>query len=322
MKFKIVILLVIILLTFSCKTEKKDRDDKLDPEVERNDLAKERIYYKDGKLEVITEAMDFQTADTIKSGWNTIVYKNQSSETHFVLMDLYPEGKSIKNAEKEILPPFEKGMRYINKRKIDSAMTAFGKLPAWFQKVKFIGGTGLISPGHTAVSTFKLTPGTYIMECYVKMADGEFHTLHGMIKEVTVVDEATKNNPPTSNNRINISSTKGIQMNVEISPGNNVFEVKYEDQKVYEHFLGHDVNLVKYEDGANLDLLVSWMNWATPTGLQTPSPDGFKFLGGTNNMLAGETGYFEVDLKPGNYVLISEVPEANKKGLFKKFTVK
>lgn len=104
--------------------------------------------------------------------------------------------------------------------------------------------------------------------------------------------------------------------------GKQVMEVNFQDQKVYEHFVGHDVNLVRYEDGVSLDSLQFWLNWMNPTGLRTPAPDGFTFLGGMNNLGEGGKGYFEAELTPGNYVLISEVPEAEKKGLFTKFQLK
>ena len=63
------------------------------------------------------------------------------------------------------------------------------------------------------------------------------------------------------------------------------------------------------------------MNWADPKGLITPSPEGFTFLGGVNDMPAGNTGYFEVNLKPGNYAFISEVPNALSKNMLKTFVV-
>ena len=76
------------------------------------------------------------------------------------------------------------------------------------------------------------------------------------------------------------------------------------------------------EKGANLDSLEAWINWATPTGLMSSSlPEGFTFLGGTNDAPAGSTHYFEATLEPGQqYVLISEVPNASEKGLLKTFT--
>ena len=69
------------------------------------------------------------------------------------------------------------------------------------------------------------------------------------------------------------------------------------------------------------DGLEAWMNWATPTGLMTPAPEGITFMGGTNDAPAGSTQYFEVDLSPGNYAFISEVPNSKAKGMLKTFKV-
>ncbi|MDX1472032.1 MAG: hypothetical protein R3213_11095 [Flavobacteriaceae bacterium] len=311
------LLLGLVIFTSCADGEKNTADDISDTEEVTID---EPNYYENGVLTVVTEAMDFQTADTLKSGWNKIVYKNLSPEVHFVLLDLYPEGKSVENAKEDIAPPFDEGMAYLNEGNVDSAMVAFGKLPEWFPEIKFVGGTGLISPQHTAESMVNLKPGTYVMECYVKMADGTFHLSHGMVKGLTVLEESTNLQPPAADYTISIS-TAGLNMEGSPSSGKKTFRVNYQDQKTYEHFLGHDVNLVRYENSVKTDSLIPWLNWMNPTGLKTPPPAGFTFLGGVNNMLAGDTGYFEVDLTPGNYLLISEVPDAKKKGLYKEFKV-
>ncbi|SDB44121.1 hypothetical protein SAMN03097699_1361 [Flavobacteriaceae bacterium MAR_2010_188] len=322
MKSKLFVVLVTCTLIFSCKSDKKEDAYNADMTAEETDSNAEKNYYKDGELEVITEAMEFYTADTINSGWNRIVYKNESPEVHFIMMDLYPSDTiTMDHVKNELLPPFDEGMAQIMKGDIDSAMVAFGGLPSWFGKIRFLGGTGLISPGEVATSTIKLEPGKYLMECYVKMANGEWHTSHGMAKFIHVKEDATSLTPPMENHTISVSSTKGIQMEGEPSNGNKIFKVDFVDQKPYEHFMGHDVNILRYDNSANLDSLVAWMNWMKPTGLATPSPNGITFLGGVNNCEAGSSGYFSVDLEPGNYVLISEVPAADKKGLMKKFTV-
>jgi hypothetical protein len=76
------------------------------------------------------------------------------------------------------------------------------------------------------------------------------------------------------------------------------------------------------EEGADLKALEAWMNWATPTGLMSSSlPAGFTFLGGANDAPEGSTLYFEAELMPGNYILISEVPNTSEKGMLKVFKV-
>ncbi|WP_340075952.1 hypothetical protein [Leptobacterium sp. I13] len=276
---------------------------------------------KDSTIEIITEVMDFQTADTIPSGWNTFKYINNSTETHFFLLDKYPEGKTIENAEKEIAPPFQNGMDLINEGKTEEGFAEFNKLPSWFFEVVFLGGSGLVSPKNSSLTTVKLEPGYYIMECYVKMADGTFHSTMGMVKPIIVTNGDSGNLPPEATINISISSTEGIVYDAPIEKGMQVFAVQFKDQIVHENFVGHDVNLVRLDDTANLEALENWMNWADPKGLITPAPEGVTFLGGVNDMPAGNTGYFQVNLEPGNYAFVSEVPNSLKKKMLRTFEV-
>ena len=308
--FYSIVLTLLLCVMISCKSDKKQEEQIL-PENDNSDV-----------IEVITRTMDFQTSDTLKSGWNTFAYKNMSGETHFFLMDKLPSDSITENdINMHLMPPFDDGMKFLIEGKSDSAMVAFGSIPSWFNDVKRYGGTGLISPGKTAKSTIHLEPGKYMMECYVKAINGEFHTSHGMWKFITVVDEVSNTSPNKADHVVNVSSTEGYGFNSQPKIGINHFKVDFIDQVPYEHFSGHDVNLVRYEASANMDSLVYWMNWMNPSGLRTPSPKGFTFLGGLNNCEAGKSGYFEVTLEPGNYLLISETPSADKKGLMKSFVI-
>ena len=276
---------------------------------------------KDHVIEIVTEVMDFQSVDTIPSGWNTFNYINKSNETHFFLLDKYPAGKTLEDAEKEVIPPFQNGMDLINEGNDEEGFAEFNKLPAWFFEVVFSGGSGLVSPKNSSLTTIKLEPGYYIMECYVKMANGTFHNAMGMTKALIVTEEDSGHLPPEASVEMTISSTEGIIINDPIAKGLQIFSIHFKDQITHENFVGHDLNLVKLSDDANLEALESWMNWADPKGLITPAPDGVTFLGGVNDLPEGTTGYFEVNLEPGNYVLISEVPNASSKKMLKTFSV-
>jgi len=188
--------------------------------------------------------------------------------------------------------------------------------------VVFCGGSGLIGPNNTSITTIKLDPGYYIMECYVKMPNGKFHTLMGMAKPIIVTQEDSGNLPPIPDIEITISKNEGIKYSENLTSGTHIFSVNFIDQGPHEHFIGHDVNLVKLDAIADLDNLEAWMNWSTPFGLKTPVPEGATFLGGVNESLAGSTGYFKATLTSGNYAFISEVPNSKSKGMFKTFTIK
>ncbi|WP_242094842.1 hypothetical protein [Aestuariivivens sediminicola] len=309
MKAKMLTLLVPFLL-LCCKSEKKEQETYASSKTEKKDY-----------IEVVTNLMDFVTVDTIKSGWNTFKYSNKSDEPHFILIDDYPDGKTLDTIKARVMPAFDKGMASIMENDMDAAMAAFGELPSWFPEVKFVGGTGLISPKKETNVTVKLEPGPHIMECYVKMASGVFHVSMGMVKEIYVLEEDSGNKPPEADIQITVSSAEGINYTGDLTKGHHIISVHYVDQSVYEHFIGHDVNLVKLDDSASLDELEAWMNWMDPKGLISPAPSGVTFLGGVNNGLAGSTHYFEVHLDPGNYAFISEVPSASSKGLLKTFMV-
>jgi len=308
-KKHIVLFSLLMIFLLSCGKKVKV-DDKIDEQI-----------LTENNIKIVTNNMDFQMQDSIKAGWNTFTYYNKSQETHFFLIDKYPEGKTIEDMETEVGPVFEKGMGLINEGKQQEGIDAFSELPEWFYGVVFVGGSGLLSPKEISITTLKLEPGNYIVECYVKMSNGKFHSNMGMVKPLVVMSEFNDHAPPDETVSIKLSSTNGIVLQDTIKSGKQVFLVQFEDQKVYENFVGHDINLVRISEGADMDQLEAWMNWVDPKGLITPAPEGFTFIGGVNDLPAGSKGFFEVDLLPGKYVLISEVPSANYKNLLKTFTI-
>jgi len=259
--------------------------------------------------------------DTIPSGWNTFRYKNQSSQTHFFLVEKYPDGKTLEDVKTYVIPVFYSGMKLINEGKPERGFAEFGKLPEWYNKIESFGGSALISPSHTSETTIKLDPGYYILECYIKTSDGIFHSTMGMTKALVVSDQNSGNKEPNADIAIDISSKEGIVFNNHITSGTHTFSVYFKDQIVHENYVGHDINLVKLNKTDDIKALNPWMNWADPKGLIEPAPKGVTFLGGVNDMAAGNKGYFTVNLELGQYALISEVPNALSKNLLKTFVI-
>jgi hypothetical protein len=313
MKSSSFIKFVVLLLSFyfSCKNNNKTNQENFD-------IVENRIV---GLASYSTTSMEFNGPDSIPSGWNTIKYKNKSNETHFLVIEKFPEGKTIDSSKIQVFPVFDKGMDLINVGKVEEGFAAFNSLPAWFFEVVFTGGVGLLSPNETGYTTVNLKPGRYLIECYVKMPNGKFHSVMGMFKEIIVTDISSDLEEPKATLDINISTEKGIDFDNNIKSGKHVIGINFLDQKLHEHFLGHDVNLVSLEETANLEELESWMNWANPKGLITPAPQGITFLGGVQEMPAENKGYFSIALKKGKYAFISEVPASKSKNMFKVFEV-
>lgn len=301
-------LLTLVALT-SCKEKKETK------------VLESVVEEKNNYVEVITNAMDFETVDEIKSGWTTFKYINKSFEPHFFILEKMPDTLGLATYKKDLFPPFISAFEHFEKGEIEDGMKEFENIPQWFYKVELAGGVGLTSEKTTSLSTIYLEPGTYIMECYVRMPNGLGHVFMGMIKELKVSHDSNDNQPPKADFKIGISSEKGITFNDSIKSGNYIFEAKFEDQKKYEHLMGHDVNLVKIENDSLVTDLNNWLNTVDFYAFRTPEPEGLLFLGGVEDLPEGETGYFEVSLEKGNYVLISEIPNAVEKKMIKPFTV-
>lgn len=267
----------------------------------------------------------FELDDTeIPSGWTTVRFTNASNATHFAIVEKMPsvdgEQMTVEDSRAEVVPVFQNIMDDINGQNPRFPEAGFD-LPAWYDQVVFLGGPGLTSPGETSEVTLDLEPGTYVIECYVKMADGTFHSTEDMIEGLTVTESSSDTEPPTADAGVSISFEGGIQMDGSLEAGSRSVEVTFTDQDLHEHFLGHDVHLVRLEDGANLADLAAWMNWAAPGGLAEPAPSGVTFLGGTQDMPGGTSLYVTAELEAGDYAWIAEVPDPAGKNMLVEFSV-
>ena len=143
-------------------------------------------------VEVTSTGLNFDLPDEIPSGWTTFRYKNQTEMTHFFVVEKMPEfegdQKTVEDSKTEVVPVFQNIMDDINGNGPSFPDAGF-ELPEWYPNVLFVGGPGLIGPGGTAETTIHLQPGVYVIECYVKLPDGTFHSTQGMIKGLTVTNE-------------------------------------------------------------------------------------------------------------------------------------
>jgi len=310
------IYLFIMLTLFGC-SQRSDQTHTAEAQE-----IQEAISDPPGLVQVKAVGLTFQAPDEIPSGWTTFRLSNETDMIHFGYIYRVPEGKGIED-HPGLAAVFQNFMDDFNE-KPRSAPEAGVEIPEWFSKVVINGGPGLISPRKIAETTVFVEPGTYLMECYVK-TDGIFHSYnpspgaYGMVHEFTVTEESHSAQAPMPTINISVSGETGLIVSGNITAGSHVVGVNFLDQKVHENFAGHDVHLVRLSEGTDLDEVEAWMDWTKPTGLQTPVPADF--LGGTHEMPEGGTAYFHVDLEPGSYAWISEVPNAQEKGLLVPFEV-
>jgi hypothetical protein len=280
------------------------------------------------------------STDEIPSGWTTFELENATDHTHFAYLSKVPQAAidEADSQDRELLDfwieritrPFQWLMDTLDNGKEPDPDDRFSEervFPEWFGDVLPSGGVGLTAGHRTSATTVALDPGEYIVECYVKNANNDFHSFLGMIESLTVADGPGGTQPEPA---VDVSlSTDGIDAPDSLEPGQQTIAVEFADQQVYDHDLGHDLNLIRFDGETTVADVNTWMNWQSPTQLVADGTEPGTFLGGadavlTPGLLSGEeteTAYVHVDLLPGNYAWVAEVPDPNGTGLLKEFTV-
>ena len=253
----------------------------------------------------------------IPSGWVTMRMANEGLEHHFIFLTLLPEGKTIEDYAADVGPAFGGAWEALQTGAVDKAGAGamLGQaLPEWYASAAAMGGPGLVAPGKTAQATMHLVPGNYVMECYVKTADGVFHVMLGMAMPLTVTAEESGGVPPRADYAITLYNS---MIDVDGTPraGRQTVAVNFDDHPAGG--LGNDVHVVRLEEETDLDEVIQWMDWMNVDGLRAPSPAAF--VGGVHEMPAGQTAFFTVDLEPGRYAWIAE--SGAELGMVEEFTI-
>lgn len=257
--------------------------------------------------------------EEIPSGWTTFRLINSAPAIHFLVLESLPDSITVDNSRREVVPVFQQAMDLINDGQADSGFARLAELPDWYAGVRFMGGPGLASPGQSTEATVYLEPGRYMMECYVKSAEGLFHSSLGMTRGFTVTEERSNATPPSDVTLEMTLTNAGFGIEGKATPGHHTVAVHFAEAN--PPLLGNDVHLVKLGEGATIEDVTAWMDWSQPAGMvsEHDAAPAFQFVGGTQEMPQGSTAYFTVDLTEGRYAWVGERSAANP--LFEEFTV-
>lgn len=270
-----------------------------------------------GTVDIVARDYTFEMPVRIKSGWTTFRLFNAGMAPHFALISRLPEEKTLADYRAEVVPAFSAAMKAIveDNGERTRAYGILGEMiPPWFGEVRQMGGPGFIEPGGLAVTTARLEPGNYVVECYIKADDGRFHVELGMLSALVVTDADTGAREPLADARIAVFNGRFEPAGV-ISRGRQVVAVDFNEHP--EAGLGNDVHLVRIEDDGDLDAAIRWVDWMNLEGLVHKTPA--RFLGGTEEMPVGSTAYMTIEFEPGDYAWIAESGAAA--GMVHRFTV-
>lgn len=269
-------------------------------------------------VEVSAREFAFEGPDEVTAGWTTFRLNNQGQQDHFLLIYRLPDGITQAEVLEQAVPVYDRVMEMLQDGEIDQAGAGeyLGEhLPEWFFEVEFLGGPGLVAPGGAAETTVALDrPGLYLMECYVKDANGMFHSSMGMQKQFTVTGPRREAEPPQADFELTLADA-GIEAPETLAPGTYTVGVHFADDP--EGGVPYDVHLARLDEDTDTDALREWMNWMNVGGLTDRAPA--EFVGGAENMASGHTAYMHIELSPGRYAWLSEIDATG--AMYREFTV-
>jgi len=180
-----------------------------------------------------------------------------------------------------------------------------------------VGGPGVIDPGLSSQVTLDLSPGQYVLLCFVPGHDGVPHLAKGMVRPLeAVVHDGHDHAPapqPAANMTVKLRDFE-FPLPSRIKAGSQVWQILNEGSQL------HEIMLIKLAEGKTLEDVQAFMQ----------SPHGappFVNVGGFQAIHPGQTGWLNLDLTPGEYVALCYVPDENGKahiehGMVQAFSVK
>ncbi|MEI2688885.1 MAG: hypothetical protein V9H69_03920 [Anaerolineae bacterium] len=231
---------------------------------------------KPAEITVVAKDFTYELPAQMPAGLTTITLKNEGAEPHHAQFARVNDDVS----DEQIMAALQQG---------PDAALALVTLP---------GGPAVIPPGQSTQVTIDLTPGRYLVLCFVPGHDGVPHAAKGMISMTQVVDSTARPAaPPKSDLTITLQDFS-FTMPDTLKAGQQVWQVVNKGPQP------HEIALIKLADGKTMDDVMAYMH--DPVG-----PPPFEDAGGMQGLTAGSTGYFHVDLKPGVYVALCHIPDPN-----------
>ena len=244
-------------------------------------------------IEVGAGEFTFSAPQTVQAGRVTLRLTNYGQEPHHAQLIRLNDGVSYDQFATALM---EKG---------EAAVPALATL---------VGGVGAVSENGSADVTADLTPGTYVLACFVPSADGQPHFAKGMMKPLVVTGQAMLASPPESSDTFTMADFT-FEMPDSLPAGPATYRVVNAGEQP------HELNLLKLEPGKTLADVQAWE--AAPSG-----PPPYQAVGGINGISPGGEGYMELNLPPGDYIAVCKIPDPasgeahSHLGMIKGFTVR
>ena len=227
-------------------------------------------------ITIVASDFKYDAPDTIAAGMVSLKLVNKGPELHHISIARLTGGKTFAD--------FGRAMK---------AMKPTDQPPAWMETV---AGPNAPVPGGEQVLTEELTPGNYVLICFIPSADHVPHFAKGMVKSLTVIPSTGAVAAAPVADVTVMMTDYAWQISPVITAGKHIIRLENSATQPHEMFI---VRLAKGK--TPMDAAV----WAeTRKGPQPGVP-----MGGVSGMAKGAVAYLPVDLTPGEYALICFLPD-------------
>ncbi len=175
-----------------------------------------------------------------------------------------------------------------------AAMKNPGPLPAWAIPTP---GPNAPAPGATSNSIAELTPGSYIVMCFVDTNGGVPHFMKGMTRTFRVVPSSNGGRAPKADLDLSLFDY-GFKFKTPVTAGNHVIRLTNAAAQP------HEVEIIQLAPGKTAKELHDWL--LGPMTTQAPGTP----MGGVMNVTPGSHPEFRMTLTPGHYVAFCFLPDA------------
>ena len=235
-----------------------------------------------GIPEIMIHGHDFAFSgpDQIEAGLVAVTLMNDGDEPHQANIARFKDGKTIG----------------------DFAAALKQSPTAGLALVDFVGGPNTVNPGASQRVVMSLEAGDYVVLCFVPSADGVPHLAKGMIKPLTVVARASQDAQaePKADAEATLKDFM-VMLPATIKAGPQTWKVTNNGPEP------HELGLLRLAAGKTLDDVNAFMR-------QPAGPPPFAEAGGIGALAPGKSGWFDVDLQPGNYIALCFIPSAAHQG--------
>jgi hypothetical protein len=232
------------------------------------------------EIKVDAKDYSYDAPETLTAGWVRVILTNSGEEPHHVQFLRLNDGVTVQQFE-------------------DALKQAEGPALAM---TKQVGGVGAVHPGGTASAVINLPAGDYVILCLIPSAsDHVAHHAKGMIKTLTV---------KPSSGVVAAEPSAGMTIHMKdftYDLPDTLPAGKYTIKVVNDGPEPHELNILQLAEGKTIDDVTKFLGGAG-------GPPPFAPVGGMNGLDVGVTGYAELDLQPGNYVAICNIPSPKAEG--------